>query len=316
MQVVSVIIPTYNSASTLGRALDSVLSQTRPADEIIVVNDGSTDETEDLVTRQYPQVRYHYQPNAGLAATRNAGAALATGTILALLDSDDEWVPTKLERQLQILEQHPELCGVGCHRIRVQVDAEGKELQRQPSRHADGAVEEIDFERELWSNRICGATMVLRREIFDRFGGYDASMRALEDHDLWLRLLGGGQRLGVLREPLYVFYDRPGSLRTNVDHLEKAETIILEKWNPQRHPEVSNLVTPRHYAKVCKWWWLKLTFHALRLGDKQGACRYARRAAVLRSGSPQLELAGVLARYCPAAFWALGKARGFPRPTG
>lgn len=316
MDVVSVIIPTYNSAPTLGRAIDSLLSQTRPADEIIVVNDGSTDDTEALVARDYPQVRYHYQANAGLAATRNAGAALATGTLLALLDSDDEWVPTKLERQLQTLQAHPEFCGVGCHRIRVKIDAQGTELWRQPSRHADGALEEISFARELWSNRICGATMMIRREIFDRFGGYDAALRALEDHDLWLRLLGGGERLAVLREPLYIFYERPGSLRSNVDLLEKAWTVILAKWDPQSHSEAASLLTPREYAKVCKWWWLKLTFHALRLGDRPGARRYADRAAAYSSGSAQLELAGLLARHCPAAFSLLGKAKGFPRPTG
>lgn len=316
MEVVSVIIPTYNSVSTLSRAIESVLSQSRPADEIIVVNDGSTDDTEAMVARDFPRVQYHYQPNAGLAATRNAGAALATGTMLALLDSDDEWVPTKLERQLQTLEQHPELCGVGCHRVRVKVDARGNELWRRASKYADEGLDEISFEREIWSNRICGATMMIRREVFERFGGYDASMRALEDHDLWLRLLGAGERLGVMREPLYIFYDRPGSLRSNVEHLEKAETIILEKWDPQRHPEVAHLLTPQQYATVCKWWWLKLTFQALRLGDRPGARRYADRAASYHSSSPQLELAGMLAKHCPAAFSLLGKAKGFPRPTG
>lgn len=316
MEVVSVIIPTYNSASTLGRALASVLSQTRPADEIIVVNDGSTDDTEALIAREYPQVRYHYQPNAGLAATRNVGAALATGTMLALLDSDDEWAPTKLERQLQTLQQRPDLAGVGCHRVRIKIDAAGTEKSRQPSKHADGEVEEITFAKEIWSNRICGATMMIRREVFERFGGYDASMRVLEDHDLWLRLLGAGQRLGVMREPLYLFYERPGSLRSNIDLLEKAAAIILEKWDPQRHPEVASLLTPQEYAKVCKWWWLKLTFHALRLSDRAAARRHAERAAAYHSGSAQLELAGVLARCCPAAFFLLGKAKGFPRPTG
>lgn len=316
MEVVSVIIPAYNSVGTLGKALDSVLAQTRPADEIIVVNDGSTDGTAELVARCYPQVVYHYQGNAGLAATRNAGARLSRGNLLALLDADDEWVPTKLERQLAVLRERPELAAVGCHRIRVKQDAAGRELWRRASTKAVGGLTEIDFATEIWGNQICGATVMIRREVFERFGGYDATMRASEDHDLWLRLLGAGERIAVLREALYVFYDHPGSLRTKLNFLEASWARILEKWDPQAHPEAAALLTPPQYAKTCKWWWLKLTFHALRGGDRAAARRFAKRAAAYPTSAPALNLAGAVASHCLPLFGLVGTLKGFPRPTG
>ncbi|MGE5531641.1 MAG: glycosyltransferase family 2 protein [Bacteroidota bacterium] len=320
MHAVSVIIPTFNSVATLPRAIDSVLAQTRPADEIIVVNDGSTDDTESVIADRYPRARYpqlsyHFHENVGLAATRNAGAGLATGSLLALLDSDDEWAPAKLERQVAVLEARPELAALGCHRVRVKIDEAGTELWRRPSPRADGTVDDISFAQEIWSNRICGATMLLRRDVFERHGGYDASMRASEDHDLWLRMLGAGDQLAVLREALYIFYDRPWSLRSRLDLLENSWRGILAKWDPAASPD-DTLLTSREYQKVCQWWWLKLTFHALRQGDRERARKYAQWAASHRSGVAGLEMATFLARHWPGLFALVGKVKGFPRPTG
>jgi len=316
MEVVSVIIPTYNSVGTLARAIQSVLAQTRPADEIIVVDDGSTDDTQRLIAEQFPQVRYQRQPNAGPSATRNAGAKLAQGTILALLDSDDAWVPTKLQRQLEVLAERPDLCGLSCHRIRVKFSAEGEELSRRPSKHADGGLDEITFAEELWGNRICGPAMVMRRDAFERVGGYDTGMHVSEDLDLWLRLLGAGEKLAVLREALYVFTERPGSQRTKLDRMQGAATEILRRWDPQSSAAAAQLLTTAQHQKVCKWWWLKLTFHALRTGDRPRARDCARQASRYRSGTLYLEGAGLAALYCPALFALVGTVKGFPRLTG
>ena len=100
---VSVIIPTFDRISVLPRALDSVLAQTRPAGEVIVVDDGSTDGTAELLERDYPGVTTIRQSNRGVSAARNAGLAAASGDWIAFLDSDDEWRPQKLERQLDAL---------------------------------------------------------------------------------------------------------------------------------------------------------------------------------------------------------------------
>ncbi|MGD9255575.1 MAG: glycosyltransferase family A protein, partial [Chromatiales bacterium] len=104
---ISVIIPTCNRVETLPRALDSVLAQTLSVDEVIVVDDGSTDGTADLVRASYPQVRLLQQPNRGVSAARNRGIRKATGDWIAFLDSDDRWLPAKLEAQFRLIEQHP-----------------------------------------------------------------------------------------------------------------------------------------------------------------------------------------------------------------
>ncbi len=105
---VSVVIPTFNRASVVTRALESVLLQTRPPDELLVVDDGSTDDTAERVRAELPGVRVIEQENRGVSAARNAGIRAATGTWIALLDSDDEWLPEKLDRQLRAVTTEPE----------------------------------------------------------------------------------------------------------------------------------------------------------------------------------------------------------------
>jgi len=107
MNTVSVIIPSYNRAVYLERALHSVLGQTCPADEIIVVDDGSTDNTRKIITGLCQSIQYCYQDNKGVSAARNKGIQQANGQWLAFLDSDDEWLPAKLEKQLAVARQHP-----------------------------------------------------------------------------------------------------------------------------------------------------------------------------------------------------------------
>jgi glycosyltransferase involved in cell wall biosynthesis len=316
MELVSAIIPAYNAAATLGRAIDSVLAQTYPHIEIIVVNDGSTDGTERLVTRDYPQVRYHAQENSGLAQTRNVAASLATGDALAMLDSDDAWMPAKIERQLQVLRERPDIAAVSCHRIRVKVDTAGRELWRRASPHADGGLQEIGFLEEFWGNKVCGPATMVRRTVYEKHHGYDATMLAIEDLDFWLRLIAAGDKVAVLREPLYLFYERPGSLRTQLDKVEPAWAQILEKWDPTRNPAAGELLPPEKHREVAKWWWLKLTFHALRLGDHGRARRYAQAAGAIRTANGSLQMAGALAQSWPWLFYQFGRAKGFPRTTG
>ena len=106
--LISVIIPTFNRRQVLGRAIDSVLTQTRPADEIIIIDDGSTDGTEAYVRETYPDLHYISQPNEGISHTRNQGIKASRGDWLAFLDSDDKWLPRKLEKQLHALNIQPQ----------------------------------------------------------------------------------------------------------------------------------------------------------------------------------------------------------------
>ena len=107
--LVSVVIPTYNRATELPSAIESVLGQTYPSVEVIIVDDGSTDGTEALIQTRFPRVRYLRQSNRGPAAARNAGIKAASGPYIAFLDSDDRWMPQKLERQIGLLRERPEV---------------------------------------------------------------------------------------------------------------------------------------------------------------------------------------------------------------
>lgn len=178
---VSAVIPTHNRAGTLGRALESVLAQTRPADEVIVVDDGSTDGTDRLVAG-YPSVVYVAQENRGVSAARNRGIAAAAGEWIALLDSDDEWRPEKLQRQLEALGNNP---GHDvCHTDEIWI-RDGRRVN--PGRRHAKAGGRI-FRRCLSLCSISPSAAMVRRSLLDTLGGFDESLPVCEDYDLWLRV--------------------------------------------------------------------------------------------------------------------------------
>ena len=191
---VSVIIPTYNRVRTLPRALDSVLAQTRAADEIIVVDDGSTDSTVDLLLANYPQVKLLQQPNLGVSAARNHGIREASSDWIALLDSDDRWLPTKLEAQVALVEQRPD--HRLCHTEEIWI-RNGKRVN-QMDKHRKSGVH--IYSQCLPLCVISPSSVLLHRTLFDEIGLFDETLPACEDYDLWLRICA--------REPV-LFVDTP-----------------------------------------------------------------------------------------------------------
>ena len=196
---VSVIIPTHNRASLLQRALDSVLAQHRPAGEVIVVDDGSTDDTAHQVREHYPTVRYLYQPNRGVASARNRGIRAATRPWLAFLDADDQWLPDKLARQLAALAREPH------YRI-----GHGEEIWIRHGRRVNPMLKHAKtggwiFQRCLPRCVISPSAVIIHREVFEVVGLFDETLPACEDYDLWLRLC---LRFPVqfIPEPLIVKY--------------------------------------------------------------------------------------------------------------
>jgi len=191
---VSVVIPTYDRARLVERAVGSVLEQTRSAHEVIVVDDGSTDGTFERLREAFPEVRLVRQINLGVSAARNAGIALATGTWIALLDSDDEWLPTKLERQLEALAAAREYRVVHCDEIWIR---RGRRVNpRHKHRKAGGWI----FEHCLPLCAISPSAVLIEKALLSDLGGFDESLPACEDYDLWLRLCA--------REPV-LFVDQP-----------------------------------------------------------------------------------------------------------
>jgi glycosyltransferase involved in cell wall biosynthesis len=180
---ISVIIPSFNRAHTLPRAIDSVIHQTKPADEIIIVDDGSTDDTQLLIQQRYPMIKYLHQDNQGVSSARNLGikSACSSSTWIALLDSDDEWHPNKLEHQMQALANKPSPL---CHTDEIWI-RDGRPVN-QMKKHAKSSFNL--FERSLNMCLISPSSALIRRDIFDQIGLFDTTLPACEDYDLWLRI--------------------------------------------------------------------------------------------------------------------------------
>jgi len=181
-----VIIPTYNRRDLLPRAIDSVLAQTRSIDEIIVVDDGSTDGTADMLQARYGErVKHVWQSNAGVSAARNHGLRLARGRYLALLDSDDEWLPEKTALQVAFLESRPDFGMVVCDVERIDGDY----------RHIDVFHRRDVIREDGWALRwllhnpaLIPASVMLRRQVVDQLGGFDETLRTAEDLEFHLRV--------------------------------------------------------------------------------------------------------------------------------
>jgi glycosyltransferase involved in cell wall biosynthesis len=196
---ISVIIPSHNRASSLPRALDSVLAQTQPAHEIIVVDDGSQDETSSLLARRYPDCRYLYQPNRGVSSARNLGISQARGEWIALLDSDDAWLPDKLALQTEALGQHPGLRI--CHTEEVWIRNGVRVNPMRKHAKQGGRI----FQRCLPLCVISPSSVVLHKCLFEEYGDFDTRLPACEDYDLWLRLCAHEEVI-FIQQPLTVKY--------------------------------------------------------------------------------------------------------------
>ena len=199
MSGVSVIIPTCNRACVITRALASVYAQTRAPDEVIVVDDGSVDNTEAIVRDGFPNARYLYQPNSGVSAARNAGIRAAAGEWIALLDSDDEWLPDKLQRQLQLADGRPEHPLIHTDEIWIRNGVRVNQGQRH--RKQGGYI----FRHCLPLCVISPSAVMIRRELFDSIGMFDESLPACEDYELWLRICAR-YPVAYLEEPLIIKY--------------------------------------------------------------------------------------------------------------
>ena len=216
----SVIIPTYNRAKLLKRAIESVLNQTFKDFELIVVDDGSTDNTKEVVTG-YREVKYVYQGNSGGAAKpKNTGIKIAQGKYIAILDSDDEWLPTKLEKQVELLESS-DFDVVGCNIL-----INGKIKYRVP-RYKNL------FERMLVTDDMgTGSALVYKKEIFDKMGGFDENLKSGQDKEMRIRL-AREYKFGFVDEYLvnyYLGHDNISSSGLEIEKREKDWEYIYNKY--------------------------------------------------------------------------------------
>ena len=181
---VAVIIPSYNRAAFLERALASVIAQTYPVTEIIVIDDGSTDNTQQLIEDNYSQIRYLQQTNMGVSAARNAGINATTCEWVCLLDSDDTWQPDKLEKQCKALTEKP--IHLFCH-TNESWYRNGKRLNQGKKHEKHGG---NVFKHCLPLCAISPSSTMIKKELFDKVGLFDEKLPACEDYDMWLRICG------------------------------------------------------------------------------------------------------------------------------
>lgn len=222
---ISAVIPAYNAAGTIERAIDSIYAQTYDGPlEIILVDDGSTDGTADVVRRRYPAVQIVQQPNRGLAGARNAGVRAATHDLVAFLDSDDRWAPGKIEAQVEVFDQLPRdsvlftmsTIVAGRDVGTAQKTALLKRRIAQAISRQRQSITEL-LPTTIMTRGVCGASLMLSRDAYVRAGGYDESIRVSEDYPFFLKLLAEGSRLYLLNQPLYVAYVRPDSLHRSAE---------------------------------------------------------------------------------------------------
>lgn len=261
---VSVILPTYNRCRLLKRAVDSVLDQTCRDFELIVVDDGSSDDTPALLARYGDRLRAIRQPNRGVSAARNAGIRQAAGKLIALLDSDDYWLPQKLARQVAFFENNPDaaICQTEEIWIRNGVRVNPKKRHQKCS----GRI----FEKCLPLCLISPSAVMLRTSLLDEVGMFDENLPACEDYDLWLRITCQ-YPVGLIADPLIVKCGGHDDQLSRMPQLDKYRIQALLKIIEMGCLSASQLTAAR--AMLVE----KCRIHAAgcrKRGRIQDACRY------------------------------------------
>lgn len=179
--LISIIIPTFNRAHTLARAIDSVLKQTHKKRELIIIDDGSTDKTREVLST-YENIIYKKQTQQGVSAARNAGIKLAQGQWLAFLDSDDYWLENKLTTQLGLLQQNKTMKVCHTEEIWLRNGVRVNPMKKHTKLGGD------IFKHCVHLCLMSPSSIIIHRDVFDVIGLFDESLPACEDYDLWLRI--------------------------------------------------------------------------------------------------------------------------------
>ena len=223
MLKISVIIPTYNRRHTLERAIDSVLSQTFKPFEIIIVDDGSEDGTRNWVQEAYPSIKYIYQSNNGVSSARNKGIISSRGSWIALLDSDDEWMPEKLEDQVIFINENPG--SLFCHTNEIWIRNGVRVNQMKKHKKYGGDI----FKYCLDMCRISPSSSLIKKEVFEDVGLFDESLTVCEDYDLWLRITANYTILFLDRPLIKKYGGHADQLSRVPEGIEQYRIQSLEK---------------------------------------------------------------------------------------
>jgi glycosyltransferase involved in cell wall biosynthesis len=247
MSKISVIIPTYNRAHLLNRTIQSVLNQTFHDLEIIIVDDASTDGTEELI-KNFNDSRilyFRHEKNKGGSATRNTGIKHASGEFVAFLDSDDEWLPEKLEKQMEIFDKAPKTLGVVYTAFRYEG---GKSRITIPKYRGN------IFEFILVNNCVgTASTPLIKKECFIKTGIFDEQLPCGQDWDLWIRL-AQHYEFDFLREILVRYYPQSNSISMDKKAMINCPKMISKKYE-QYIKNSSKRTQAKHYLHLGRIYW-------------------------------------------------------------
>lgn len=270
---VSVIIPTHNRAKLLERAIKSVLEQTYANFEIIVVSDGSTDET-DLIMQKYKnqdaRIKYiSYYPAKGANHARNIGIKAAEGEYIAFLDDDDEWMPKKLELQIQEFVKNDRI-GLVYTGIQIIYHRDnGKDIMYYSLPKKRG-----NLSKDILINNWIGTTssVIIKKTIFEKVGGFDETLKALQDYDLWIRVCQVAE-VGAVSEPLVRYHNYSWSKQISSDINKYEESVDLIKMKYANYFKNDKDLLKQHEMRF----YIVLAQKALRNNNPQMARKYLRR---------------------------------------
>jgi glycosyltransferase involved in cell wall biosynthesis len=274
---VTVIIPAYNAIRYIAETMETVITQTYQDFEVLIVNDGSTDDTPNWVSQfcqQEAKVRMISQVNKGLPGARNTGIKESRGEYIAILDADDLWEPTKLQKQVDSLDSHPE-AGL-CYTWTALADSEGKATGRVVTSHAEGKVwqqlTEINFV-------CCGSTPMIRRHCFETVGFFAEDLLFSEDWDMWLRI-AAKYPFVVVKEPLIRYRQHSNNMTKNCQKMLETSRVLIERNFASAPTELLHLKN-RSYGCI----YLFLAWKATENRDYQQAIEFRDQAIAHR---PQL----------------------------
>jgi len=275
---ITAIVPTFNSERYIRDTVESVLTQTYPVHEVIVVDDGSTDGTEQALARYAGRIRYIRQTNAGPPVARNTGLARATGDWIALLDSDDLWVRTKTERQMDYLENHP-ACGLVYTDMKTFDDTGIIEESVKVSRNLtmpSGRIFPQMFAETLFQT----SAVLIRKSCLDTVGGFDETLRMGDDYDLFLRIARNFE-LGYVDEPLVLYRQHSAQgTRTWGKQLQQGvpwEFLVLKKI-VDLYPEIFEELGGHRVRQRLSKPYVALAYACFAEGDHENARRLMRQA--------------------------------------
>ena len=220
---ISVIIPTFNRKKTLGRAIQSVSNQSLLPFEVLIIDDGSNDGTKEWVKENFYNIKYIHQNNKGVSSARNKGIEYACGDWVAFLDSDDEWLPSKLYEQVKAIDSNPKIKLFHTNEIWIRNGVRVNQMKKH--KKFGGYI----FEKCLDICRISPSSVLIKKEIFDDIGTFDESLRVCEDYDLWLRITSKYPVVFLDTPLIYKYGGHVGQLSKVNDGIESYRIQSLEK---------------------------------------------------------------------------------------